>query len=53
MEGELRQNTWIVTDVPEGLLVHAPGNAMWREVLGGIGPEWRLLADEPEDTGLN
>jgi len=53
LEGELRQNTWIVTDVPEGLLAHAPGDAMWREVLGGVGEEWRLLAGEPEDTSLN
>jgi len=53
LEGELRQRTWIVTDVPEGLLAHPPNDAMWREVLGGIGEEWRLLADEPEDTSLN
>ncbi len=53
LESELSQNTWIVTDVPEGLLSHAPGDAMWRAVLGGIGEEWRLLAEEPEDTSLN
>lgn len=53
LENELKQNTWIVTDVPAGLLGHAEGHEMWRDVLSGLGEEWRLLANEPEDTSLN
>jgi putative transcriptional regulator len=53
LEGELKQNTWVVADVPEGLLAHASSDVMWRSVLCGVSAEWRLLADEPEDTSLN
>jgi len=42
-----------VTDVPAGLLGHPQDGRMWREVLGAMGEEWRLLADEPEDTSQN
>ncbi len=53
LEQELEQNTWIVTEVPPGLLTQAQDQALWRAVLGGLGEEWRLLADEPDDTSLN
>lgn len=53
LEKELKQNTWIVADVPAGLLSQPPGTGLWRSVLGALGDEWRLLADEPEDTSLN
>jgi len=53
LEKELKQNTWIVTDVPADLLVHPQNDRLWRSVLGGLGEEWRLLAEEPEDTSLN
>jgi len=53
LENELTQNTWVVTDVPAGLLGHPQDGRMWREVLGAMGEEWRLLADEPEDTSQN
>jgi hypothetical protein len=26
---------------------------LWRELLAREGAEWRLLADEPEETGRN
>lgn len=53
LESELKQNTWIVTDVPAELLDHPPGDGLWRMVLGALGEEWRLSAEEPEDTSLN
>lgn len=53
LEKELKQNTWIVTDVPAGLLKHPQDGGLWRTVLGALGEEWRLLADEPDDTSLN
>lgn len=53
LENELKLNTWIVTDVPADLLSRAPGGEMWRTVLGALGEEWRLFADEPEDTSGN
>ncbi len=53
LENELRQNTWVVADVPLDLLDHPQNDGLWRGVLGGMGDEWRLLADEPDDTSLN
>jgi putative transcriptional regulator len=53
LENELRQNTWIVTDVPAGLLDHPHDGGMWRNVLGALGEEWKLLANEPEDSSGN
>lgn len=53
LEQELKQNTWLVTDVPAGLL-HGPQDAgLWRSVVSSLGEEWRLLAEEPDDTSLN
>jgi putative transcriptional regulator len=53
LEKELKQNTWIVTDVPAGLLQQPQDKALWRTALSALGEEWRLLADEPDDTSLN
>jgi len=53
LENELGQNTWVVADVPEGLLSLPADAGLWPRVLAGLGEEWRLLADEPEDTGRN
>lgn len=53
LEQELKQNTWLVTDVPEGLLQGPQDVALWRSVVGSLGEEWRLLAEEPDDTSLN
>ena len=53
LEKELKHETWIVTDVPSDLLTYKQDERLWRMVLGAMGEEWRLLADEPEDTSLN
>jgi putative transcriptional regulator len=53
LEAELKHNTWIVTDVPAGLLDRPPDDKLWRAVLGALGDEWRLMAGEPDDTTLN
>jgi len=53
LENELKQNTWIVTEVPADLMDHPQDDGLWRGVLGGVGEEWRLLAEEPDDTSRN
>jgi putative transcriptional regulator len=53
LEKELKHETWIISDVPADLLTHKQDQQLWRLVLGALGEEWRLLADEPEDTSLN
>ena len=53
LENEMKHRTWIVADVPEDLLTQPATDALWRSVLGREGPEWRLLADEPEHPEEN
>lgn len=53
LEQELKTNTWLVTDAPDGLLNGPQDTALWRSVVKSLGHEWRLLAEEPDDTSLN
>lgn len=53
LENEMKLRAWVVAEVPEDLLSHAPGDSLWRSVLGRAGAEWRLLAEEPERPELN
>ncbi len=53
LENEMKLHTWVVTEVPEDLLSHMQDETLWRTVLGREGDEWRLLAGEPEDPGVN
>jgi putative transcriptional regulator len=53
LEGELERETWVVADLVPDLLTQKPDETLWRRVLGGLDPEWKLLAGEPDDPGLN
>jgi putative transcriptional regulator len=53
LENEMSHHTWIVAEVPGDLLTQASDEALWRTVLGREGPDWQLLADEPEHPDQN
>ena len=53
LENELRQNTWVVSPVGPDLLQGEDGQGLWRSILAGLSPEWRLMAGEPEDPAKN
>jgi putative transcriptional regulator len=53
LEKEMKQQTWVVADVPDDLLTQAQDQSLWRNVLGREGAEWRLLAGEPDDPEMN
>lgn len=53
LEKEMKQQTWVVVEVPEDLLTQSQDESLWRTVLGREGGEWRLLAGEPEDPTAN
>jgi putative transcriptional regulator len=53
LENEMKHHTWIVADVPGDLLTQSADEALWRTVLGREGPDWQLLADEPEHPDKN
>jgi putative transcriptional regulator len=49
----MAQSTWVVGTMGEPLLTHAPDERLWRLALGHVGPEWMLLAMEPDEPSLN
>ncbi|MEO7413187.1 MAG: YqgE/AlgH family protein [Opitutaceae bacterium] len=53
LETEMERHTWVVTNVPEDLLVQPQNDLLWKNVLGREGAEWRIMADEPEDPTQN
>jgi len=53
LEGEIKRNAWLVTSVPPDLLEKHHGDMLWRSLLTGLGGEWKLAADEPDDPGLS
>ncbi len=53
LEKELKQDTWIVTPLIPNVLDLKQDNTLWRALLSGVGQEWRLFADEPEDPSVN
>ncbi len=53
LEDELRRDTWVVSPLVADLLEDSPGDQLWRDLLGQIDHEWKLLANEPDDPSLN
>ncbi len=53
LEEELQRDTWVVSPLVADLLEDAPDEQLWRDLLGQIDDEWKLLANEPEDPSLN
>jgi putative transcriptional regulator len=53
LENELKGRAWIISSPPTDLFAQPGDRALWRTVLIRKGAEWRLLADEPEETGEN
>jgi len=42
-----------VSPLVSELLEDAPDEQLWRDLLGQIDEEWKLLANEPDDPSLN
>ena len=53
LENEMKQDTWIVSAVDGAQLEQADDVGLWRNILGAIDPELRLLANEPDDPTVN
>ncbi|MEJ6601033.1 MAG: YqgE/AlgH family protein [Verrucomicrobiia bacterium] len=53
LENELEQNTWAVSEIPGDLLQRDPDESLWRGVISMVSPEWRLLAEEPDEPERN
>ena len=53
LEEEMKRNTWVVSPLVADLLDDSPDERLWRDLLGQIDHEWKLLANEPEDPSRN
>ncbi|MDB6115107.1 MAG: hypothetical protein JWQ83_881 [Lacunisphaera sp.] len=53
LENEMKHDTWFLTAVEGRQLDHSDGTALWRNLLGALDPELKLLANEPEDPTVN
>jgi len=53
LEGELAQETWVVMPIGAHLLELEADEGLWRGLLGSLDPEWKILADEPDDPSVN
>jgi putative transcriptional regulator len=53
LENEMKHDTWIATPVEGGSLEKLDGTALWRNILGAIDPDLKLLANEPDDPTAN
>jgi len=53
LENELKHDTWLVSTVEGEILGKSDGVALWRQILGSIDPELKLLAGEPDDPARN
>jgi putative transcriptional regulator len=53
LENELKHDTWAVSPIPSDLMDFKQDETLWRGVLSRMGPEWKLLAGEPDDMELN
>ncbi len=53
LEGELDQESWVVAPIGPNLLELEANEELWRGLLSALDPEWRILADEPDDPSVN
>ena len=53
LETEMKQSTWLVSPVPAELLGKLEGVDLWKRIVGGLSPEWRVIAEAPEDPSQN
>ncbi|WP_438482823.1 YqgE/AlgH family protein [Oleiharenicola lentus] len=53
LEDELKRDTWFVATIEGDQLDKDDGVGLWRTLLGGMDPELKLLAEEPDDPTLN
>lgn len=53
LEDELEKDAWVVIPLGVGLLDFPPDETLWRGLLVGLDPEWRIHVDEPDDPSRN
>ncbi|CAA6676907.1 MULTISPECIES: YqgE/AlgH family protein [unclassified Lentimonas] len=52
LEGEIEADSWVVSPLNPDI-ENEEGDPAWRSILSQVGPEMRLLAEEPDDPSVN
>ena len=53
LESEMEQRTWIIRE-PEKQIIEVNGvEKLWKDMLRDLSPWHKMIADEPDDLGLN
>jgi len=53
LENEMKHGTWIVTPVEGDWLIKHDGVTLWRNLIGHLDPELKVMADAPDDPTVN
>lgn len=53
LEGEMKRNSWILTQADHKLLLQNQEASFWRETLKKMGGDYKVLANYPTDPRLN
>lgn len=53
LEGELKENAWLISEAPHKLLMNTDQDELWEKVLKRMGKDYSFLANLPEDPSLN
>lgn len=52
LENELKQNSWLVTEVKSGEIMNQNSN-IWKETMITLGEKYKIWSNFPENPGLN
>jgi putative transcriptional regulator len=53
LEGEIKRKAWLTYPASLKLVMETPSDQLWPVILKDMGPQYRLLAQMPEDPSLN
>lgn len=53
LDGEIESGAWFVHESSLENIFRMPANRMWSAMLSEMGPEYRLIAQAPDDPSLN
>lgn len=53
LEGELKENAWLISEAPASLLMNTTNEKLWQKALKDMGKDYSFLANLPEDPSLN
>jgi putative transcriptional regulator len=53
LEKELKENSWLVTNIDSQSIMNTRPDTIWRDVLGRLGPKYKMWINSPEDPSLN